>query len=139
MQRILSMVHHLGTIVLVVSALFCLMTTFMSGVNPEDFGRRLGFKIADADGSNEIRAQYSGFFLAVSGICSASLLGLMPRAATFLVLSVVFGGLIAGRLASLVVDPSPHRYGATIRALYAIDSIGFVLAIVALIGDDGRL
>ncbi|HXW29414.1 MAG TPA: DUF4345 family protein [Xanthobacteraceae bacterium] len=131
--------HHLGTIVLLVSALFCLMTTLSSGVHPEDFGRRLGFKIADADGCNEIRAQYSGFFLAVSAVCGASLLGLLPRPATFLVLCVVFGGLIAGRLASLVIDRGPHHYGATIRALYAIDSIGFVLAIVALIGDNGRL
>jgi hypothetical protein len=132
------MAHSVGTIVLVVSAAFCLMTTLMSGVHPEDFSRRLGLQIAGADGSNEIRAQYSGFFLAVSGVCTASLLGVIPRPATFLVLGVVFGGLIAGRLASLVVDRSPGRYGATIRALYAIDSTGFVLAIVALIGDHGR-
>jgi hypothetical protein len=47
------------------------------------------------------------------------------------------GGL--ARLASLVIDRSPHRDSATIRALYATDAIGFVLATVALIGDDGRL
>jgi hypothetical protein len=39
---------------------------------------------------------------------------------------------------ALLSDCSRGRYGATIRALYAIDSIGFVLAIIALIGDNGR-
>ena len=91
--------YHLGSVVLVTAAMFCLLTTLSSGARPEDFARRLGLKIADADGFNEIRAQYSGFFLAVAGVCTASLIGLISRPATFMVLGVVFGGLIAGRLA----------------------------------------
>jgi hypothetical protein len=137
-QRILIMGYHVGSVVLVIAAVFCLLTTLSSGARPEDFARRLGLKIADADGFNEIRAQYSGFFLAVAGVCTASLIGLISRPATFMVLGVVFGGLIAGRLASLLIDRSRGRYGATIRALHAIDAIGFVLAIIALIGDNGR-
>ena len=123
---------------LVIAAMFCLLATLSSGARPEDFAQRLGLKIADADGFNEIRAQYSGFFLAVAGVRTASLIGLISRPATCMVLGVVFGGLIAGRLASLAIDRSRGRYSATIRALHTIDAIGFVLAIIALIGDNKR-
>ena len=127
------MSHSFGAVVLVVAIAFCLTTTLSSGVTPDKFAGRLGLKIADAGGINEIRAQYAGFFLAVAVVCAASLAGVVSRKAAFIVLCTVFGGLIAGRLVSLVIDRSVNGYGPTILALYAIDSIGFGLAMTALI------
>lgn len=127
------MTHRFGTAVLAAATAFCLMTTFSSGAAPEQFAARLGLKIANAGGINEIRAQYAGFFLAAAAVCAAGLAGVVSRKAAFIVLCAVFGGLIAGRLVSLILDRSVDGYGPTILALYAIDSIGFVLAFSALI------
>jgi Domain of unknown function (DUF4345) len=122
-----------GTLVLVIAGLFCLLTTWSSGAAPARFARRLGLAIADAGGYNEIRAQYAGFFLAVAGVCAASLAGAVPRQAAFIMLAVVFGGLIAGRLAGLALNGGLAGYSPTIRMLYAIDSIGFAAAIATLV------
>jgi hypothetical protein len=82
-----------------------------------------------------VRAQYAGFFLAVAMACVAALLGAVPRASAYLVLAVVFGGLIAGRLVSLGLDGGVIGYPPTIRALFAIDAIGFALTATAFVLD----
>jgi len=124
-----------GTGVLAVGGLFSLFTTWTSARAPARFAAGLGLGLANPGGYNEIRAQYAGFFLAVAAACAAALLGFVPRRAAFLVLAVVFGGLIAGRLASLAIDGGIAGYGPTIRTLYAIDSLGFALALTALAID----
>jgi len=131
MQNIWS--HGFGTMVLAAAIVFFLITTWSSGADPGKFAARLGLTIANAGGINEIRAQYAGFFLAAAIVCAAALAGIVSRNAAFIVLCAVFGGLIAGRLVSLVMDRSVHGYGSTILALYAIDSIGFALSVSALI------
>jgi hypothetical protein len=125
------MTHEFGAGVLVVGILFCLMTTWISGTKPAAFAERLGLTIANPGGVNEIRAQYAGFFLAIAAVCAAALAGLLPREAAFVVLGTVFGGLIAGRLASLALNGGVAGYTPSIRALYVIDSLGFGLAIAA--------
>jgi len=122
-----------GTIVLVIAALFFLLTTWRSGSAPADFAARLGLNIANAGGYNEIRAQYAGFFLASAIACAASLAGVVPRQAAFIVLIVVFGGLLAGRAVSLVLDGGVAGYGGTIVGLHAIDALGLALGIAALV------
>ena len=129
------MAHIFGTLVLAIAALFRLLTTWSSATAPGEFAQRLGLALANAGGYNEIRAQYAGFFLAVAAVCGASLAGMVSRQAAFVVLTVAFGGLILGRLASLALDGSVAGYGPTIRALYVIDGIGFSLAIAALAVD----
>jgi hypothetical protein len=124
-----------GTAVLIVGGLFGVLTTWSSAAAPREFAARLGLAVADAGGVNEIRAQYAGFVLAAALACGAALIGWLPRYAAFVVLMVVFGGLIGGRLASLVIDGSLAGYGPTIRALYAIDAVGLCAAIVALLVD----
>ncbi|MBV8192411.1 MAG: hypothetical protein JOY64_18410 [Alphaproteobacteria bacterium] len=124
-----------GTIVLVVAGLFSLLTTWTSGTAPREFAARLGLAVVDGGGVNEIRAQYAGFFLAAALACGAALVGWLPRQAAFVVLLVIFGGLICGRVASLAIDGGIAGYGPTIRALYAIDAIGLCLAIAALVLD----
>ena len=121
-----------GTVVLLVGGLFFLLTSWSSAAAPGQFAARLGLAITDAGGLNEIRAQYAGFFLAAALLCGGALASWLPRQAAFLMMIVIFGGLIAGRAASLALDGGMAGYGPTIRALYAIDAAGLVLAVAAL-------
>ena len=121
-----------GTTALIVAGLFFLLTTWSSAAAPGEFAAKLGLTIADAGGLNEIRAQYTGFFLAAALACGAALAGWLPRQAAFLMMIVIFGGLIAGRLVSLALDGGIAGYGPTILALHAIDAIGLALAVAAL-------
>jgi hypothetical protein len=125
------MVRNFGAVVLVVATLFSLVTTISASLNPERFGEQLGLRITNAGGVNEIMAQYAGFFFAVAVVCIASLVGWLPRSTAFVTLAAVFGGLIVGRLVSLVLNAGLSGYGPTIQALYIIDAVGFALAIAA--------
>jgi Domain of unknown function (DUF4345) len=129
------MAYPFGTIVLALAALFSLLTAVSSGIKPRAFAARLGLAVANPGGDNEVRAQYAGFFLAVALVCAAALAGLVPRQGALIVLAVVFGGLIGGRLVSLVLNGGVAGYGPTIRALYAIDAVGFALSLAALLSD----
>jgi hypothetical protein len=124
--------HLFGSLVLVAAALFSLATTWSSASAPRQFAERLGFAIANASGYNEVRAQYAGFFLAIAMVCGAALLGTLNRQTAFIVLATVFGGLIAGRLFSLGMDRRITAYSPTVQALYAIDAVGFALAVTAI-------
>jgi uncharacterized membrane-anchored protein YitT (DUF2179 family) len=127
------MVRAVGTSVLVINLLFCLLTVWQSGSNPEDFASKIGFSILNAGGLNEVRAQYAGFFLATALVCLASLLGWIPRQTSFLLLGTIFGGLLAGRLASLALNGGVSGYGPTILALYVVDAVGLALAMTAFL------
>jgi hypothetical protein len=61
-------------------------------------------------------AQYAGFFLAAAGVCMASLAGWLARGTAFVTLATIFGGLIVGRLVSLVPNGGLSGYGPTIEA-----------------------
>jgi hypothetical protein len=121
--------------VLMASALFTAWTGFSSLTAPTEFGKQIGYSVAGMDGRNEVRAQYGGFFLAVTLASVLALTGVVPRQAGFLVNAVVFGGLIAGRLASLAIDGGLGGYGPVIRALFVIDTTGFTLSIIAFFMD----
>lgn len=121
-----------GTIVLISSSLFFLCTTWISGTAPAQFAERLGLTVTNAGGHNEIRAQYAGFFFAAALVCVASLAGAIPRQAAYVVLAMIFGGLLAGRLVSTVLDGGTAGYSSTIVALHAIDAGGLALAVAAL-------
>jgi hypothetical protein len=60
-----------------------------------------------------------------------SLFGVLPRQAGFVVNGAIFGGLIAGRMASLAIDCGINGYGGAIRALFFIDAVGFALTMAA--------
>lgn len=124
-----------GTAVLAINALFCLFTAWSSAIAPETFAAKLGLGIINAGGVNEVRAQYSGFFLAVAIICTASLLGLLSRQASFVVMGAVYGGLFAGRMVSLALNGGVAGYGPSILALYVIDAIGLALAVASFMFD----
>jgi len=129
------MAQLFGTVVLTLATLFSLLTAWSSATAPAAFAERLGLAVANAGGLNEVRAQYAGFFLAAAIVCGASLAGQVSRQTAFVMLIVIFGGLIAGRLASLALNAGVVGYGPTIRALFVVDAIGCALAIAALIWD----
>jgi hypothetical protein len=124
-----------GTAVLVINVLFCLLTVWTSAADPEGFAGKLGLAVLNAGGVNEVRAQYAGFFLAVALVCAASLTGLLSRKVSFVMMAAVFGGLLAGRLASLAFNAGVAGYSPTILALYPIDAVGLALAVAALALD----
>ena len=124
--------HHFGTFVLLLWAFFGLLTALAAGLQPVRFAQRLGLSIANSGGLNEIRAQYAGFFLACSIVCAAALAGWLPRYAAFLLLVVVFAGLVSGRLLSLAINHGTSGYPPAILALYGIDSVGLLLSVAAL-------
>jgi len=126
------MAQLFATAVLIVSGLFFLLTTWSSATAPHAFAAKLGLAVVDSGGLNEVRAQYAGFFLAAAFACGAALAGWLPRQAALVVIIVIFGGLIGGRLVSLAIDGGMAGYGPTIRALYAIDAVGLCLAVAAL-------
>jgi hypothetical protein len=127
--------HRLGTAILVAAALFFFFTAWSSGTAPVKFAERLGLTVANAAGTNEIRAQYAGFFFAAAIVCIVSLAGALSRQAAFVVLTMIFGGLIAGRAASYILDGGTAGYTPTIMGLYAIDSIGFACGLVGFAFD----
>ena len=121
-----------GTFVLAISAFFGIVTAWLAATQPGNFAARLGLAIANAGGINEVRAQYAGFFLAVSVVCAASLLGRVSRHAAFVLLVVIFAGLICGRIVSLALNHGITGYPPAIVALYAIDSFGLIVSLIAL-------
>lgn len=124
-----------GTGVLITAGLFCLLTTVSAFQSPGAFAKRLGLTIANAAGTNEIIAQYACFFGAVAIICGLATIGIVGRQSAFIVLIVVFGGLISGRLTSLAINGGFSGYTPTIISLYFIDSFGLVLAASALVTE----
>src|ERR1700692_4505182 len=83
--KVLAMPPVFGTSVLAINVLFCLFTAWSSAAEPEGFAAKLGLGIVNAGDLNEVRAQYSGFFLAVAAVCIASLCGMLSRQTSFVV------------------------------------------------------
>jgi hypothetical protein len=59
----------------------------------------------------------------------------VTRASAAIRPAAIFGGLIAGRVTSFVLDGGSTGYTPTILALYVIDSVGFVLALAGFAFD----
>lgn len=121
-----------GTFVLGIGSLFFIGTGLNAFATPAKFAARLGLTLPGADGVNEIRAQYGGFFLIAGLFLAGTLLGPLPRQGGIALMVVIFGGLIAGRLVSLALDRSFAGYGPTIRALFVVDSCGFLASLAVL-------
>lgn len=127
----------LGTVFLSASGLFTLLTSWTSFRYPAGFAKRLGLMVQGADGLNEIRAQYGGFFLAVAAVDALVLLKILDRKIGYVVNAAVFGGLIFGRLTSLAVDRGFQNYNGSISVLFFIDAFGLLLSVASLLLDRG--
>ena len=93
-----------------------------------------GLVVADANGRNEIRGQYGGFFIVLAGVMLASLLGKLPKKFGLGVFLMTVGGVFLGRMLSLVFEgPTVFAsYSPAIKALFAIDLTLSLLAFFAL-------
>ena len=123
-----------GSVTLVIAAVFFLVSAGRrrSGAGTLRWDH-WDLQAAGASGRNEVRAQYAGIFLMITLACVAALTGYAPRQAAFIVLIVALGGCTAGRLASLIADRGFGGYNAVIRALFAIDTLGFAAATVGFL------
>ena len=127
------MQFNLATATLSLSGLFFVFTTWTSATAPAVFAKQLVLALADAGGTNEIRSQYAGFFLAAAIACALAIFGLIPDREALVVLTVIFGGLFVGRLFSIIGNGGFSGYGPTIRALCVIDAVGTLLTVGALV------
>jgi uncharacterized protein DUF4345 len=119
--------------VLFILSAFALLTAYSAFRAPKRFAAQIGFEVPGADGLNEVRAQYGGFYLLVAIVGALALAGKVPVSSALLLTTVIFAGLILGRTASLVIDGGFKSYRRpTIRALYLIDSVGVVISGAAL-------
>ena len=125
--------------VLATIAVFFVATGGFALMRPQALGKSLGLVLDGASGANEVRAQYGGFFLLTGLLAAASLAGISPRPWALVAIVVVFGGLIFGRLISLVLDGGFKHYRGAIPALFLIDSCGFLVAATALSLEMGWL
>jgi hypothetical protein len=122
-----------GSVTLIVGAVFFLVSAIAAGTAPQRFVAQLGLETTGPSGRNEVRAQYAGIFLMITLACIAALVGYAPRQAAFIVLIVALGGCTLGRLTSLIADRGFSGYSTVIRALFAIDSLGFIAATAGLV------
>lgn len=124
-----------GTMLLGFALLISAFTTFAALASPKKFAASLGFGIANTGGTNEIRAQYAGFFLMVGLCCAASLVGILPRMAGILVSATVFVGLFAGRVTGLALNGGSDGYCRVIRTLIIVDALGAALSVAAFASE----
>lgn len=127
------MTRYLPQAVLVFAALISVFIAARAFTVPAALASRLGMVVSTPDGINEVRAQYGGFYLAVALACVLSLMGTVSHRTALTVLIVVFGGILFGRIASLPLDSGFKNYGALIRQLFVIDTLGLALASAALL------
>lgn len=124
-----------STAVIAASGVLSLAIAARAIIAPKALGAALGFAVSASDATNEIRAQYGGFFLAIAVVCGLAVLGLVPATAALLVLFVTFGGVLAGRLIDFALKGGRASYGGTIKALFLVDAVGLAgvaLAVTAL-------
>ncbi len=119
-------------IILVSFGVFFAYTAIVSFRTPVPFARGLGLEPNGRSGAIEIRAQYGGFF-AAAGLAQFAVFAELLSAQTALFVGlVIFGGLIAGRVLALLAGGRGEKLLPIISALYWIDGIGCLAAIVGL-------
>jgi uncharacterized protein DUF4345 len=119
------------TYTLVVFGLFFLYTGVMSFWQPTVFARMLALETQGRSGQVEIRAQYGGFFCAAALSQFSPFIGVLSQSTALIVALVIFGGLIGGRLAALLM-PQDENLATPIRALYWVDAAGAIGALLGL-------
>lgn len=118
--------------ILVAFGLFFAYTAVVSFRTPVPFARGLGLEAKGRSGAIEIRAQYGGFFAAAAVAQFAVLGGLISAQMALFVGLIIFGGLICGRLLALFSGANGEKLLPIISALYWIDGIGCLAALVGL-------
>ena len=118
--------------ILLAFGLFFAYTAIVSFRTPVPFAQGLGLEPNGRSGAIEIRAQYGGFFAAAGLAQFAVFAGLVSAQTALFVGLVIFGGLIAGRIPAFFVGARGEKLLPIISALYWIDGLGCLAAIVGL-------
>lgn len=101
---------------------------------PEDVLSSFGLIVEGADGRNEVRGQYGGFFGAVAIALLLSVTGRIPQRFGLGILLVTVGGVLSGRLLSIMIEGPGilTTYSTGIKTFIVVDIIIVVLATLAL-------
>lgn len=120
--------------------LFFLFTGVTSFIRPKRFAETLGLSTLGASGLVEVRAQYGGFFT-IAGIAQfAPFFDVLEFADAFFISSVIFVGLILGRVGALAFKEQSASLLPMIQALFLIDGVGAALSLsgwLAAVGVGG--
>ena len=101
---------------------------------PEDVLASFGLIVDGADGRNEIRGQYGGFFGAVAVVMVLSLFGRLTERFGLSLLLITVGGVLAGRVLSIVIEGPAilSTYSSGIKILIIADIALVLLTLIAL-------
>jgi|GEM_PF-1775833 len=130
----------LTRIVLILGAVASAYISVRALSAPADMIGNLGLAIENADGRNEVRGQYGGFFGFVAIALLLALFGRLPQRFALGLLLLTVGGVLFGRLASLAIEgPAVFaEYSAAVKGFLAFDIVMAALCVWALLIGDGR-
>lgn len=126
--RVLHAVRMHTIPISIVAACFALTGTFAL-VRPETILALVGVATLERDGRNEVRAVYGGFGIAVAALLGAATVVDSIRLGALVSVAAALGGMIAGRLVSLVTDGLPGFY----PRVFLIAEVAFVGLLVRAI------
>lgn len=115
----------MAKILLLLSGLIFIAVGGVNIASPQSGVAPLGLELVTIDSLNEIRANYGGMHLLLGLFMLAAALKDNLRKPGLLVLAVFTGGLVLGRLVSLVMDGMP---GNMMLGFLVIEAIGCVMA-----------
>ncbi len=123
----------LQKIVLIVGIVAGLYIAMRATLSPAAMMANLDITLNSISALNEVRGQYGGFFLAFSLVLGMSLFGKLSTKVGLIVFLMTIGGVLFGRLLSLVLDGFAFgSYTPAIQGFMLIDLIMFVLVGLAI-------
>ncbi len=120
--------------ILAISALLAAYIAWEGLADTSAFLKAMDVEILGPGGMNEIRAQYGGFFAAVTVVCGLGIVGIIRPSAPLILMAAIYGGVLFGRLVSLGLDGSEvfSAYPPLLQRAHVIDFVGLILSILAL-------
>ena len=104
-------------------------------VQPVDAVSIFEITLIEVSSINEVRANYGGMHLLLGLFFLYGAVAMRFQDAAILVVALFTGGLVLGRLVSLVLDGSPNE---AVWALLIVESFGFVVAALLFLRNLGR-
>ena len=122
------------------SALIAAWIAYRGLFSPNDLMASLHITIDDSSGRNEIRGQYGGFFVVVCILLVCGAVGWLRTSAALILLAALYGGVLLGRISSLVFDGVGEfvDYSQILKLAHGMDATGLVLTLIALARGDNQ-
>lgn len=120
--------------ILVISALLAAYIAYEGLVDTRGFLNAMDVEILGPGGMNEIRAQYGGFFAAVTIVCVLGIFGRIRPSAALILMAAIYGGVLFGRLVSLGLDGVEvfSAYPPLLQRAHVIDLVGLIWSLAAI-------